>query len=173
MVADEVVRQLHLSFRKVLFHPCEMCSLNKRVFQKQKQYLVKPLTYMNLSGKILPFVFKKTNSLPADLVVVCDNMDLPPGIVKIKHGGSTAGHNGVKSVLEHAGETDFLRLYVGIGRPGKGVSVIDHVLGIPDMREKVLLQSGVQRAADAVIQLMKGTAEQKVMNEFNRKTDSN
>jgi PTH1 family peptidyl-tRNA hydrolase len=127
-----------------------------------------PLTFMNNSGSVATYALRQAKLSESNLVVVCDNLDLPPGSCRLKRGGGHAGHNGLKSVISHLGSTDFLRLYVGIGHPGKRSSVVDWVLGVPGEPEKGLIQDAVERAAAAIISLLTEQVE-KVMNELNTK----
>jgi PTH1 family peptidyl-tRNA hydrolase len=106
-----------------------------------------------------------------DRIVVCDNLDLPAGQIRIRRGGSSAGHNGLKSVIDRWGSSDFLRIYVGIGRPSAGRTVVEHVLGRPeDGPEREALEAGIVRATDALIALLDGMTLQEAMVAFNRKT---
>ncbi|MGM0431346.1 MAG: aminoacyl-tRNA hydrolase [Spirochaetota bacterium] len=169
MAVDEVARELHLTWHKPLFHSCR---LSRMSLCGERHLLVQPLTYMNRSGEIIPFALKKAGADVLNLVVACDTIDLPAGVVRVRRGGSPAGHNGIKSVLEYTGDPHFLRVYIGVGRPSQGTSVVDHVLGSPSEEEHERFLHGVRRAASALIQLLEGTEEQRVMNEFNRKGDN-
>jgi peptidyl-tRNA hydrolase, PTH1 family len=132
--------------------------------------LIQPLTYMNLSGRVLPHLGRRFDIASERTVVVCDNLDLPPGRIRLKRGGGTAGHNGLSSIIEHLGSKDFLRLYIGIGRP-ESRDVVAHVLGIPDAGENEMHKTAIERAADAVLALRYEPTDQ-VMNEFNRQCDT-
>jgi len=88
--------------------------------------LIKPTTYMNLSGKVIPALTKK-GIQPEEILVVHDELELPFGQIKIKQGGSAKGHNGLKSIIEHGGP-EFYRLRFGIGRPDNKEEVPDYVL---------------------------------------------
>jgi PTH1 family peptidyl-tRNA hydrolase len=101
-------------------------------------------------------------------VVICDNLDLEPGRVRMKQGGGTAGHRGLASIVETLGHGDFLRLYIGVGRPSDG-DVVAHVLGVPPPEEADVYDRAVTRAADAVLALRQRPPGQ-VMNETNRRT---
>lgn len=169
MAVDEVARELHLTWRKPLLHACR---ISQAPLCGKRHLLIQPLTYMNRSGEIIPFALKKAKSFVFDLIITCDTIDLPVGVVRVRRGGSPAGHNGLKSVLAYAGGSDFLRVYIGVGRPPRGTSVVDHVLGSPGGEEQELFSYGVKQAASALIQLLEGNEEQKVMNEFNRKSDN-
>lgn len=123
---------------------------------------------MNNSGQIIHTLKRKYQLSEENMVVVCDNLDLAPGVIRIKRGGSSAGHNGIASIIRFLGTADFLRVYIGIGRPPFNGDVIAHVLGVPSQEEREVLRRGTELAADAVLQLTNHPAE-KVMNEFNRK----
>ncbi|HKL60556.1 MAG TPA: aminoacyl-tRNA hydrolase [Sphaerochaeta sp.] len=125
--------------------------------------LVQPLTYMNNSGDIAKYFRKQACS---DMIVVLDQMDLPLGMIRIREGGSSAGHNGLKSLIEKFGCSDFVRIYVGIGRPNPGVSVIDHVLSQED---DPLFAEGVKLASEALCALVEGTSIKEVIHAYNRR----
>ena len=125
--------------------------------------LVQPLTYMNNSGDIAKYFRKGACS---DMIVVLDQMDLPLGMIRIREGGSSAGHNGLKSLIEKFGCSDFVRIYVGIGRPSAGVSVIDHVLSQED---DPLFAEGVKLASEALCALVEGTSIKEVIHAYNRR----
>ncbi|WP_207263014.1 aminoacyl-tRNA hydrolase [Desulfovibrio sp. Huiquan2017] len=110
--------------------------------------LVKPLTYMNLSGKAVGRICGRHGIEPADLVVVHDELDLPVGRMKFKRGGSDNGHNGLKSIQERLGTPDFCRLRLGIGRPGDAYKPItDWVLEPFDPQSASLLPQIIGHAA--------------------------
>ncbi len=137
-------------------------------YSGQKVVFIEPLTYMNNSGNIIGTLKRKVQLTPENLVVVCDNLDLSPGVVRIKQGGGTAGHNGLTSIVQHLGTKDFLRVYIGIGRPQFRGDVVKYVLGVPSGEERSAIEAGIHRAADALIELVTNSPE-KVMNEFNRR----
>ena len=132
-------------------HLRKRCLLSYKAARKGSLTLVEPLTYMNSSGRIFPRLVKGEDTV----VVIVDNMDLPLGRIRIRQGGGDAGHNGLKSIISHIGK-DFLRVYIGIGRPGDGVSVIDHVLSDFSEEEMALLDSATSRAVDAIESLKNG-----------------
>lgn len=105
--------------------------------------LVKPLTFVNQSGAVLPYLAKI--GIPLDqLVVVYDNLDLPLGSIKLKHSGSSGGHNGLRSIIDAIGET-FFRIGIGIGRPQYSGQVHNYVLAVPPSEEQALLGEAVSR----------------------------
>jgi PTH1 family peptidyl-tRNA hydrolase len=128
--------------------------------------LVQPLTYVNRSGAIFGALDPFSGGA---LLVVCDTLDLPPGACRLRRGGSSAGHKGLASIIQALGRADFLRLYVGIGRPARSEEVVDWVLGAPDGAEAELLRRGEQRAAEGVLALLREEPE-KVMNVLNQST---
>lgn len=130
--------------------------------------LVKPLTFMNNSGQILGSLYRRYSLGSENLVVIVDNMDLAPGECRLRLKGSSAGHNGLKSLMAHA-RGEFKRIYIGIGRPGPNGDVIKYVLSSPSGVEAELIHSGEIKAAGAVIRLLEGDPE-RVMNEINRKS---
>ncbi len=133
--------------------------------------LLRPLNYMNRSGEAVGRAVRLSGLEPDQLVVICDNLDLAPGIIRVRRGGSSAGHNGLKSVIGTLGTDDFVRIYIGIGRPDDGSPVVDHVLGIPSGREAEQLSDACRRAAYALVRLLECDLAQ-VMNEFNTKSPS-
>lgn len=108
---------------------------------------------MNRSGAVLPELLSWSGAAIDQLLVVCDNMDLPVGSVRIKRKGSATHHNGLASIMDALGTGDFARLYIGIGRPVAGVSVVDHVLGTPADAEQDAYESAVATAGQAIHEL--------------------
>ena len=116
-----------------------------------KVLLVKPQTYMNLSGECVSPVLKYHNATINDLLVVSDDIDLPVGRLRIRKGGSAGGHNGLKSVIERTGSSDFVRLRIGVGRdPQSRSNVIGHVLGKFSPEDRQAMDEVVATAAEAV-----------------------
>ncbi len=111
--------------------------------------LLEPLTYMNLSGESVQKALAFFKIGLDDLLVVHDELDLPYGEVRIKVGGGTAGHNGLRSIVRQCGGNDFTRVRVGIGRPRSG-AVEGHVLSDFSSDERATLTDVVDRAADMV-----------------------
>lgn len=114
--------------------------------------LAVPSTYMNESGQaVRPLVrrFGLEDALEK-LVVVHDELDLPPGRLKVKMGGGLAGNNGLRSIRDHLHSTDFLRIRIGVGKPPSKERGADHVLSRPGRRESLELEIAVREAADAV-----------------------
>ncbi|MDK2897425.1 MAG: peptidyl-tRNA hydrolase, family [Candidatus Atribacteria bacterium] len=129
-------------------------------------WLVKPKTFMNASGEGLALFLRDHPLAFSQMVVVHDEVDFPPGVVKIKPGGGTAGHRGLQSLVQFLGNSDFTRVRVGIGKPDDRRAIIEHVLGEPAGEEKKILNRAADRACQAVIAIVKQGVE-KAMNEYN------
>ena len=121
-----------------------------RVHLAGEVILLRPLTYMNASGDAVRPLVRRLGLAPADVVVVFDDMDLPPGRLRIRPGGSSGGHRGVASVVAALGTEAFPRVRVGIGRPPEGVDPVDYVLSRIPGGERAAWQAALARAADAV-----------------------
>jgi peptidyl-tRNA hydrolase, PTH1 family len=110
-----------------------------------------PTTYMNESGLAVRGLAKRFGiDDPASIVVVHDELDLPPGTVRLKAGGGLAGHNGLRSLQAHLHTTDFLRVRIGVGKPPSARQGADHVLNRPPEAVRSLLETAVETAAVAV-----------------------
>ena len=129
--------------------------------------LATPLTFMNRSGEVIGRLLDRAKATTERLVVVCDNLDLPPGTCRLKRSGGSAGHRGLESIISHLGTSDFYRLYVGIGRPENG-EVIAHVLGDPPEEQTALFAESVARAASGIHVLLTRSPTE-AMNEINQR----
>ena len=126
--------------------------------------LAKPRTFMNLSGKAVAQLVRRFGVAPDDLIVIHDDMDLPPGKLRIRPGGSAGGHKGVASIIDSLGTDGFARVRIGIGRPdGDEVS---YVLGSFTAEEKDTVTEAVGRAAEAVRCILSDGIEA-AMNRYN------
>lgn len=117
----------------------------------EKVVLVKPLTFMNLSGQTVGELVRWYKLSPADVLVVNDELDLPVGKIRLRAEGSAAGHNGLRDIIAHLHTNQFPRLRVGIGHPRSShIQGRDHVLSAPSGDERILLETGEDRAVDAI-----------------------
>lgn len=132
----------------------------------EKIILLKPLTYMNLSGESIRPLMDYYNIEPEDLVVIYDDLDLPVGRIRLRQKGSSGGHNGIKSTIAHVGTEKFNRIRVGIDRPTNGMTITDYVLGRFTKEENDKLELVVKKCADACIEWMHEPFLQ-VMNKYN------
>jgi peptidyl-tRNA hydrolase, PTH1 family len=113
--------------------------------------LATPTTYMNDSGSSVRALATRFGIADASsIVIVHDELDLPPGTVRLKAGGGLAGHNGLRSVQSHLHSSDFLRVRIGVGKPPSAAQGASHVLRRPPKAVRELLAASVQTAADAV-----------------------
>ena len=119
-------------------------------------WLLKPATYMNESGRSLSAFMRFFRIEPAGLLVVHDELDLPPGSVKLKKGGGTGGHNGLTDVVERLGVKDFLRLRIGIGHPGHKDLVADYVLHEARREEQEAIDPAFERSLDLLPRIASG-----------------
>ena len=119
-----------------------------------------PSTYMNLSGEAVGAMMRRYRvDSPARLIVVHDELDLPPGVVRVKVGGGLAGNNGLRSITQHLKTQDYVRVRIGIGKPPTKERGADHVLSRVPKAERDLLDVAVQVAADAVEMIVGHGAE--------------
>ena len=113
--------------------------------------LAVPTTFMNESGQAVRGLAKRFGIASAeDIVIVHDELDLPPGTVRLKAGGGLAGHNGLRSISSHLHSSDFLRVRIGVGKPPSAAQGASHVLGRPAKAIRELLGGAIETAADAV-----------------------
>ncbi|MGR8951739.1 MAG: aminoacyl-tRNA hydrolase [Gammaproteobacteria bacterium] len=132
----------------------------------EKLVLLKPATFMNRSGQAVSAVLKYYKILPDQLLVVHDELDFNPGVVKLKKDGGHAGHNGLRDIIAHLGTKDFYRLRLGIGRPPAGKVVADYVLSAPARQEADLLRAAIRTGLDFVPKMVTGEID-RVMNQLN------
>ncbi len=110
--------------------------------------LLKPATYMNESGRAVGALARFFGVEPEQVLVAHDEIDLPPGIVRLKRGGGHGGHNGLRDVIPQLGSPDFARLRIGVGHPGHKDQVVGYVLSRPGTEERRLIEDAVARAAE-------------------------
>ncbi len=145
-------------------------SLGKGSIDATPVVLLKPLTYMNLSGVAVRKVLKKFNLIRegevGNFIVIHDDLDLEPGVVKIRHAGSSGGHKGIESIIREIGTKKFIRIKIGIGRD-REMPVDEYVLRRFRASEKKIIEDGIIKAMDAVESIITGGIE-KAMNTCNR-----
>ena len=132
----------------------------------EKIFLLKPLTYMNLSGESVVPLMKFYKISVENLLVIYDDLDLKPGTIRLRQKGSHGGHNGMKSIINHLGTDEFNRIRIGIGRPEPGIPVSNYVLSSFHPEEGELVNQATLKASEAVEAWTK-TPFLKVMNDFN------
>lgn len=132
--------------------------------------LVVPLTYMNASGRAVAQALDEAEAGPGELLVVCDDVDLPLGRLRLRAGGGDGGHRGLASVIAALGTEEFARLRLGVGRPPEGSDTADYVLDAFSEEEGATVREMVERGAEAVRTMLREGIEQ-AMTVFNRRTD--
>ena len=126
-------------------------------------WLLKPMTFMNLSGKSVGALARFFKIEPGEILVVHDELDLMPGHVKMKLGGSHAGHNGLKDIHAQLGSADYWRLRLGIGHPGVKAEVVDYVLRKPPKEQREAIDKSIEQALTALPLLLAGDMERALM----------
>ena len=163
MVADELGERGKFSIQKVKYHALT----NTATIGGQGALVMKPTTYMNLSGEAVGEAARFYKIPPDHVLVISDDVDLPLGKLRIRTNGSAGGHNGLKSIIQHLGSDQFPRLKVGVGgKPHPDYDMADWVLSKFQGEDKKLIDETVKRAADAVECFLKD-GPQKAMNRFN------
>ncbi|MBR3039143.1 MAG: aminoacyl-tRNA hydrolase [Lachnospiraceae bacterium] len=143
--------------------------LGKGVVEGQKVILVKPLTFMNLSGEAIRAVCDYYKVDPeSELIVLYDDISLPVGQLRIRPKGSAGGHNGIKNIIQHLGSEVFLRIKVGVGEKPSRMDLADYVLGHFSEEDKAAEKEAYEKVSEAVVMLMQDKMEE-AMNRFNRK----
>lgn len=159
---NEIAKKNNININKTKFKSLYETS----IIQGEKVILLKPQTFMNLSGESVKEVVDFYNIEPEKVIVIYDDIDIEKGHIKIRKKGGAGSHNGMKSVVQELGTTDFARIRVGIGQPEHKNDMINYVIGkIPEDEEKILIQ-GVKKAAEAVEEILKNGIDI-AMNKFN------
>jgi PTH1 family peptidyl-tRNA hydrolase len=151
-VVERMAERLGERFRKVRFIPLEA---GEATSDGERLFLIRPQTFMNVSGPPVAS-FARRRHVAVDRIVVChDEIDLPLGALKLKRGGSTAGHRGLDSLVEALHDPGFYRVRLGVGRPRGRREAADHVLDRFAKSEREQVELLVEEAADAVLVLVK------------------
>jgi PTH1 family peptidyl-tRNA hydrolase len=140
------------------------CLWAKGVLNGEQIILVKPQTFMNLSGVSVASVVKYSNSTPSDLIVIHDDIDLALGRLRVRSSGSCGGHNGIRNIIENLASADFVRIKLGVGKDKS--DVISHVLGKFSPEARAVADKLVSATSSVVSSIIKGGA-QYAMNTFN------
>jgi len=162
MVIDELAGRYGWKLKKDKFNgksTVETCD-------GEKVILLKPQTFMNLSGESVRPLMDFYQIDPEDVLVIYDDLDLPAGKVRLRQKGGHGGHNGIRSIIDHIGTKEFKRVRIGIGRPDSAMPIVDYVLRPFSKEQQEDVQSSIKKSADACeTWLQKPFAE--VMNEYN------
>lgn len=128
--------------------------------------IAKPQTYMNRSGESVSSLLSFFKLRPSDCIVICDDLELPSGKIRVKGKGGHGGHNGLRSIIEHTGSQEFIRVRVGIGRPKDSSRVSGYVLSPFSKEEKPVIEDAIDRASRAAEAIITDGVEA-AMNRFN------
>jgi PTH1 family peptidyl-tRNA hydrolase len=149
-VVDHLVQQL-----KKAWHPDRGALVARGAWRGDTLYLVKPQSFMNVSGPTVAAVLRRLGAGPEDLILVYDDIDMELGKVRTRLKGSAGGHNGVQSVIEALGTEVIRRVKIGIGRPAHKSQVPDHVLTTFEPEEEAIVAAAVTTAAERVLGLLR------------------
>ena len=127
-------------------------------------YLLKPQTFMNLSGESVREIVSYFKIPKEDIIVIYDDLDLEPGKIRLRLSGSSGGHRGIQNIIEQLGTENIKRIRIGIGKPN--YDTIDYVLGKPLKEEQVLIDGAIKKAVDALKEILKNNFDS-AMNKYN------
>lgn len=161
-VVDKLSESLNIPMQQTKFKGI----YGSGIVDGEKVYLLKPLTYMNLSGECVGPFMDYFQISTEDMLVVYDDLDTLPGKLRLRTKGSAGGHNGIKSLISHLGTQEFKRIRFGIGRPTNQQPVPDFVLNRFSKEEQMEVADGIKRSVKACEAFI-GTTFDKVMNQYN------
>jgi PTH1 family peptidyl-tRNA hydrolase len=165
MAIDRLAQKLGLAVKKTMFKSL----IGQAQIDSEKVVLAKPQTYMNLSGGAVGALSRWYRLTAADLIVIYDDMDLPPGKLRIRSDGGSGGHKGMKSIIEVLGNENITRVRIGIGKPTEpDFDGADYVLSRISVDDTKIVEDSVNLAVEAVYCLVRHGVE-RAMNEYNRK----
>ena len=163
LAADALEKRTGVKFNKLKYRALT----GEVTLGGQRVLVVKPQTYMNLSGEAVREAVQFYKLPPERVLVIYDDVSLPVGKLRVRPTGSAGGHNGIKNIIAHLGTQDFPRIKIGTGAPaGGGADMIDWVIGVPSQAERKVLLETFGRAIDAAECIIRSGC-QKAMNDFN------
>lgn len=139
------------------------------IIENEKVILLKPQTYMNLSGESVIQIMNFYKIPVEDIIIIYDDMDIEPGNIRVRKNGSAGSHNGMKSIINCLQTENFTRVRVGIGKP-ENKDMISYVLGFIPEEEAKILDYGTEIAKNAIIEMIKNNVDS-AMNKFNKKKE--
>ena len=158
MVVDKLIKKLQA-------HPLSSSGFEGELFKTSTHFLLKPTTYMNLSGQSLRKVCNFYKIETEGIIVIHDDLDLPFGAIRFKRGGGHGGHNGLKSIDTHIAK-EYVRVRIGIGKPAHKEDVASYVLSPFSEPEQKHLPALIEQAAKAVDELLSGAALEDVATKY-------
>lgn len=147
MAIDLWAKELNITFSEEKVFKAEVGS---GFVKGEKVYLVKPTTFMNLSGIAIRALLAYYNIPIEDFIVIYDDLDMDVGKMRYRQKGSAGGHNGIKSIISELGTQEFDRIKIGIGRPKSGMTVISHVLGKFDQDDYITIQNTLDKVVESL-----------------------
>lgn len=162
---DALAKKNALRFRREKRFHAEVCRL---ATSAADCFLCKPASFMNQSGMAVQAIASFYKIVPEEILVVHDEIDLPPGVIRLKRGGGHGGHNGLRDIIATLADKNFNRLRIGVGHPGSSDQVVDYVLDRAPAPEEELIMQGITSALDLIPQILAGEL-QKVMNKLHKK----
>lgn len=147
---ERLARQSSITFSQRRRHTL----VGEGVIAGRRVALAKPRTFVNNSGKAITALLARYKASVRDLLAIYDDMDLPPGKLRLRSGGGSGGHKGVKSIIEALGTDEFDRIRIGIGRPPPGMGEVEYVLGPMSPEERKTADEALDRAAAAVLYVL-------------------
>lgn len=157
---EEVARRLKVSLVPERAYHGMVARVNR---PHGPMWLLEPMTFMNLSGKAVVPLARFFKIAPEEIIVVHDDLDLAPGQMKLKLGGSHAGHNGLKDIHAQLGSSDYWRLRLGIGHPGVKAEVVNYVLRKPSPEHRDAIEKAIEQSMNALDFLLEGEMERAMM----------
>ena len=162
-VVDELAGRLDGSFRRGWLAKLQQARVR---LAGDEVLLVKPQTFMNLSGSAVATLMRRRQMEPGDLIVVLDDVELPLGQIRVRKKGGAGGHKGLQSVIQSIGTEEFVRVRLGIGPRPAGEELVEHVLTRFNAAEWKEVKAAAVKAADAVVKVLEAGPD-RAMNEFN------
>ncbi len=150
---DQIAADQGLSFRFEKRFNADECKFKAH---GRDVFLQKPQTFMNRSGQSVAALARYYKIAPEEILVIHDELDLPPGVNRIKQSGGHGGHNGLRDIINHLGSRDFFRIRVGIGHPGDSKQVINYVLHKPSMADLGEIETASRDTLAVMPQLLEG-----------------
>ena len=138
----------------------------------QKVILAKPQTYMNLSGESIREIADFYKIEPENIIILCDDINLSEGQLRIRLKGSAGGHNGLKNIISHLGTQESPRIRIGVGEKPRGMDLADYVLGRFPKEQQAVMEEAYRDAAEAACMMIEDGADA-AMNHYNRKNKEN
>ena len=161
---DQLARELKATLQPERSHFGLVARVNRPITGVDGPiWLLQPMTFMNLSGKSVAALARFFKIEPGEILVAHDELDLMPGQMKMKLGGSHAGHNGLKDIHAQLGSADYWRLRLGIGHPGVKAEVVDYVLRKPPNEQREAIDKSIEQSVTALPLLLAGEMERAMM----------